>query len=344
MGISRTFMKNIMLVIFYILVILVIIGCLYYYFIYTNKKGYHDNNKIKLHNWWNLNDDEHYNTVTFFNDTMTVDTLKKYKEIHIFSVFGKPEFVKNPENLYIQYSGESYYSDPSMFDINLIPDEKYEKAMTNKRDAAKTTTVLFPHGYFTILSSNMNMNYFLQRRTLQIPKTRFCLFCVSNGSNWVRNDFFEKLSKYKQVDSCGSFMNNMPNNERCPQDPAEYMEYISQYKFMICFENKPQRNYLTEKLFNSYYAETIPIYWGCTNVSDYINMDSILYLKTEHSEKDMENLIEDIILLDNDDEEYQRRYNCELFRGGVLPDEFNLEAIKVKINQLALHNATTTVS
>jgi len=331
MNITRTSIKYITLIIIYVLFV---IGFLYYITI-KNKEEYHtiNQNKIKLYNFWNMNEQEEKNTISIFKELLNNKTIKQYNEIHIYSVFGNlDDYVKKPENLYIQYSGESYNNEPWNFDINLIADENYD---TNNKPAT-LKTILFPHGYFNILSTGMNMNYLLNRRTLKQPKTKFCIFCVGNGANWFRNNFFEKLSKYKNVDSCGSFMNNMPDNERCPLDTTEYLEYISQYKFMICFENKPQKNYLTEKLFNAYFGETVPIYWGCTNVSDYINMNSILYLEHERYEQDMENLINEIIYLDNNDEEYRKKYNQELFKGGVLPDEFNKEAIKVRLNNLAL--------
>jgi len=330
MNIIRISVKYILLFIIYILFI---IGFLYYITI-KNKEEYHniDENKIKLYNFWNMNEQEEKNTISIFKELLNNETLNQYNEIHIYSVFGNLDFEKKPENLYIQYSGESYNNEPWNFDINLIADEYYDT--NNKRATIKT--ILFPHGYFNILLTGMNMDYLLNRRILQQPKTRFCLFCVGNGGNWIRNDFFEKLSKYKKVDSCGSFMNNMPDNERCPSDTIKYLEYISQYKFMICFENKAQKNYLTEKLFNAYFGETIPIYWGCTNVSDYINTNSILYLKPEHQEQDIENLINEIIYLDNNDKEYNNKFNQALFSDGVLPDEFNNKAIKLRLNDLAL--------
>jgi len=51
--------------------------------------------------------------------------------------------------------------------------------------------------------------------------------------------------------------------------------------FIICFENECKKNYFTEKLINAYYNKTIPIYWECSNIDHYINVDSILYLKPD---------------------------------------------------------------
>lgn len=51
-------------------------------------------------------------------------------------------------------------------------------------------------------------------------------------------------------------------------------EVLKNYKFSICYEN--QRNikgYVTEKIFDCFYAKTIPIYWGADNIENYIPRD-----------------------------------------------------------------------
>ena len=314
-GNMKTSTRYVIIVVFYIILITSIYFC---FFCSRNEKYENiDINKVKLFNWWNMDTDSYNKTIYLFKDVLGDEILDKYKEIHIYSVFGQQKVEKTPDNLCIQYSGESYYSEPEKFDLNIIPDDKY---------------VLFPHAYHHILMSGMNMTYFINKRFLTEPRDKFCLFSVSNGNSQVRNDFFNTLSKYKRVDSCGGHLNNMPSGERCPSDTNEYYEYISRYKFMICFENTSQKNYITEKLFNAYYGGAIPIYWGCSNVNDYINMNSILYLKPDYTDHEMQNLVREIIRLDNDDEAYNKRFSYELFRNGIVPDEFNIDKIKEKVS------------
>jgi hypothetical protein len=101
---------------------------------------------------------------------------------------------------------------------------------------------------------------------------------------------------------------------------------------MICFENKSQPNYFTEKLINAYYNNTIPIYWGCPNIGDYINMSSILYLKPDFTDQDVTNLMNEIIYLDTNPTAYKSKYDSIFFKNGILPDEFNIIKIQEKIN------------
>jgi hypothetical protein len=176
--------------------------------------------------------------------------------------------------------------------------------------------------------------YKFTKRHIYNSKNNFCLFAVSNGGCKTRNDFFEILNKYKKVDSCGKFMNNMI--EGCPHDHSSknYFDFISNYKFMICFENTSKPNYLTEKLINAYYNGTIPIYWGCSNIEDYVNMDSILYLKPDYRDNDVEDLINKIIYLDNNEDAYIKMYEETFFKNGVIPDEFNIDKIREKVYRI----------
>ena len=273
-------------------------------------------NKVTLYNWWG--DDKTSETLfaNLFDNT-------KYDTINMYSIFGdEPNLTKEPNVLNVQFSGESYYNDTSKFDINLIPAEK-----------TSDNIIVFLYAIFHILHTNMDINKLLVKRKLTTMPTKFCLFSVSNGGCKERNDMFNELSKYKKVDSCGKFMNNSDN---CPEDhySKKYFDFISNYKFMICFENKTQPNYFTEKLINAYYNNTIPIYWGCSNIEDYVDMKSILYLPPKYTEADMNQLIEKIAYLDNNDQAYREMFESTFFKNGKLPDEFNVNKIKEKIKNI----------
>jgi hypothetical protein len=164
-----------------------------------------------------------------------------------------------------------------------------------------------------------------------MPQLRFCLLSISNPWPQERIAFFNKLSKYKKVDSCGKALNNL--GYTCPGrlDSKEYNDFIGQYKFMICFENTSLHNYMTEKLINAYKAGTIPIYWGCPNAHEYINMESILSLKPDYTEEDVTSLIKEIELLDNDSALYKKKFESIFFKDGVVPDLFAMDTLNMEI-------------
>jgi hypothetical protein len=278
------------------------------------KEGFSNSNSdIELLDWWPAEEKSIEKDKNMFSKIIK-------RPANVYSVMGNSE-VKDV--IVIQYSGESIYRDINLFDINFIPTDKKGQNI-----------VIFPQAYYHMLHNDININELIKPRNLELElnqKTDFCLFSVSNCNCEERNNFYKELLKYKKIDSCGTCMNN---TNKCPgnhEDP-EYFKFIQKYKFMLCFENKSQPNYFTEKLINAYYGKTIPIYWGCSNVSDYINMNSILYLPQNFTQLEVEQLIEKIKILDNNDFAYNEIYSQPLFK--KIPDEFNIEKITEKVQSI----------
>lgn len=49
------------------------------------------------------------------------------------------------------------------------------------------------------------------------------------------------------------------------------IETLKQYRFSVCYENMCDvKGYVTEKIFDCFAAGTIPIYWGASNIADYV--------------------------------------------------------------------------
>lgn len=51
---------------------------------------------------------------------------------------------------------------------------------------------------------------------------------------------------------------------------------ISSYKFNYCYENAIIDGYITEKFFDTFSANSVPIYWGCNSISKYIKEDCFI--------------------------------------------------------------------
>lgn len=46
---------------------------------------------------------------------------------------------------------------------------------------------------------------------------------------------------------------------------------LGKYKFSICYENaKDIPGYITEKIFDCFFAGCVPVYWGAPNITDYV--------------------------------------------------------------------------
>lgn len=53
-------------------------------------------------------------------------------------------------------------------------------------------------------------------------------------------------------------------------------DILEPYMFSIVPENSRHNGYYTEKVIDCFIAKTIPLYWGCTNMCNYFNMDGIV--------------------------------------------------------------------
>ena len=53
-------------------------------------------------------------------------------------------------------------------------------------------------------------------------------------------------------------------------------EVMRHYAFALCFENMEMKGYITEKIFDCFYAGTIPLYWGASDIADLIPRDAYI--------------------------------------------------------------------
>jgi hypothetical protein len=71
-----------------------------------------------------------------------------------------------------------------------------------------------------------------------------------------------------------------------PIDKKE--EALVDYRFSIVIENTKRKNYFTEKLVDCFATGTIPVYYGCENISDYFDESGIIKFE---SKEELENLL-----------------------------------------------------
>lgn len=75
--------------------------------------------------------------------------------------------------------------------------------------------------------------------------------------------FFEKVMNKRYI----SYRGVVDNKKRTMEN----------YRFSICYENaKDIPGYITEKIFDSFFAGCVPIYWGANNITDYVPEDCFI--------------------------------------------------------------------
>ena len=64
---------------------------------------------------------------------------------------------------------------------------------------------------------------------------------------------------------------------------------LARYRFSVVIENSREENYFTEKLLDAILCNTIPIYWGCPNISQFFDTDGMVIC---HSLEEIQNAIQ----------------------------------------------------
>ena len=100
------------------------------------------------------------------------------------------------------------------------------------------------------------------------------------------------------------------------------VETLQKYRFSICYENiKGQKGYITEKLFDCFFAGCVPIYWGAENVLDHIPKECFIDRRNFNNHEEMYLFIKDM-----DRESYYEYLNAiEIFLSSVRSRQFRAE-------------------
>jgi hypothetical protein len=234
-----------------------------------------------------------YNVVVTDNNpdiVITLSSTERYQNAIMVHFSGEPFF-----NIGVcDYAMTSFFNDDQRFfrvPLYLLYNYDYLK-----------------HGYISSyehLVSNMK-----DPKEILKNKTNFCSF-ISQGAGYdgcIRTRFFHELSKYKKVDSAGSYLNNHPKvggEAGTINGSINKTSFLRNYKFAMAFENRENFDghvgYTTEKIFEPMMANCVPIYWGNPLINMDFNSNSIINWNDFGSD---EKVIQEIIKLDNNNDLY----------------------------------------
>lgn len=292
--------------------------------------------KIYIHGFWDgFLDCSDVNNVTFFKELFSRTKLSNYTISHdinesnvLFeSVFENTLVHCKKWDLKIHYSGEPRSNNSCDYDIVLDSEE----TKNNMVDLP-----LFPYYLYNV---GLDATMWNNRPIMDKVPTEFCCFIVSNGRCQTRNKMFQLLNSYKKVHSYGNYANNMGSVLKCNYWSEEYRKHVSNYKFVICFENTKKGTYITEKLMNAYLSNVIPIYWGTNHVENLFNMDSMLFLKdeTDHS---FNEIFQKIVELDKNDAKYLEFINRPIVKKECQPnwDQYSISSIAKSMDAILEKN------
>ena len=233
------------------------------------------------------------------------------------------EISNNPDYLFFSVFGNDHlkYKCKKIFYVgeNIPPDMNYcdyafsFDYLNNDRNYRLPHYLLYP-GYYDLVNKSVDDS---------LVNRKFCNIVMSNGGCKKRNDFFQKLSKYKRVDSGGRAFINIG------YVVSDKRKFQSEYKFSLTFENDAYRpenpGYTTEKIMESMVVNSIPIYWGNPVINREFNTKSFI---NYYDFKNEDNMIEYIIELDKNDDKYMEVMKQLWFLEYKIPDNNKIENIK----------------
>lgn len=208
----------------------------------------------------------------------------------ICSVFGHEALNKKYDNcIKIFFTGENLCPDFNLYDYAV----GFEYLDFGDRYMRWPLYYAYGQGVWDLL-----MSKHINPHDKLAGKTGFCSFVYSNNrGDFIREKFFQELSKYKKVNSGGRYMNNIG----MPEGVKNKIEFESRHKFSIAFENSSHPGYTTEKLIQAFAANTVPIYWGDPGVKKVFNPESFVFVNDFESLDEVVNKVREI---DQNDELY----------------------------------------
>lgn len=274
--------------------------------------------------------------------------------IHTYSQFGCPgDFFKCESDKKIKIvidPPKSYFNNSLMVDrsnyekiviiqgmepkeLNYISNEiiqnksYFDKILTSFPDVLSEceNSELFLYASCWILTKNdySRANYQEEYSNIFTTKKNFELSCVMSQKNFLpghnlRHNCKDIIRKKRKYDLY--FPESIPMEEK--------FKLFQNSMFHIAIENTQNINYISEKIIDCFMSYTIPLYWGCPNISDYFNIDGIICFNTK---EELENILDNL-----SEDEYYRRMGAVLenYRISFENYAFYSDRVNNKLKQL----------
>ena len=248
--------------------------------------------KIDFVDFWNL--DKNNNEITNILKEKYKVEISNEPDYIFCSVFGNEHF-KYKKAVKILVLGENIAPNFDLYDYaigfyNIKYDDRYLK--------------------YNILLDEEMYDIIKKRSKVNTVKDKFCAFvCRANYLNPKRVEILEKLNEYKRVDCGGILKNNIGRS--IGSKKIDKINFQKQYKFVIACENQQFSEYNTEKIFEAFASNAIPIYWGDPKIGEIYNEKAFINCNNFN---DLDEMLKKVSELDNDDEKYLDMLNQPIFK------------------------------
>ncbi len=145
-----------------------------------------------------------------------------------------------------------------------------------------TEYIALPIIYLQVDYYTKYKNVIKPRITTLFENKKFCLIVSFNRTpNCKLNNIIDKI---KKIGTCDSIKNIPHLKTTSCYHESSLLTVFNEYKFILCFENSFSDGYITEKIFNVFFAKTIPLYLGPSDKYRYFNQNSFINLEDDENQ------------------------------------------------------------
>lgn len=245
----------------------------------------------------------------FFNDFNSVDYYSGYKGKikFLLSLFIKKLRFRN---LFKEISKKNIKSILFLWEASAVMPDNWKPALHNKFDKIMTwnddyvDNVKYFKFYWPqtdIFPSTNQINFNKKKLIVNIS--------MNKSSNHNLELYSERLNTIKYFDEnhpndfdLFGYGWNGSNNLKGIKNEFYFKSYkgtvknkwdvLPNYKFAICYENiKNTNGWVTEKIFDCFRCHCVPIYWGASNISDFVDENAFIDRRKFLSNSDLANFI-----------------------------------------------------
>lgn len=97
---------------------------------------------------------------------------------------------------------------------------------------------------------------------------------------------------------------------------------LGRYTFALCFENSVMNGWITEKLFDCFFAGTVPVYWGAPDITEHVPADCFIDMRQFDGYADLREFLRSL----SDDAVEAYRLSARRFLGSPAFHRFSKQA------------------
>jgi hypothetical protein len=216
-----------------------------------------------------LNDDFNNSDIFFWNMELNNNSILDKNKINILisieniNYWGK-EMKKNDWPGYIHFSKYNDFNDEK---INIYYYNHINKIIENENFIAIPMIYVYINYYLN------NHNLIKPLNNISFNNKKFCLVINKSGLHKDIDNYINLLKNIDDIDNI--FMYKEIENKSCYHS-VELITIFNKYKFILCIENSIGEGYITEKIFNCFFAKSIPIFIGTNDINLFINKKSFI--------------------------------------------------------------------